>query len=85
MWLIVVVVAALLEGCSAVQEAAGVSSPELDMDVTVRDAQGAVVKCVWSSKLRVVSCPALSKPDNGPAIEGAAPSKDNPPVAPGGE
>lgn len=87
MWLIVGVVALLLAGCSAVQEAVGVSNPELATDVTVRDAQGADVKCVWSSKLRVVSCPALSKQGKESATEGVAPSEVSTPPGPppGGE
>lgn len=70
--IIVVVVAGVLAGCSALEGGAGVGSPNLDVDVTVRDAQGADVKCVWSSKLRVVSCPALSLPDKASGTDGGA-------------
>ena len=84
-WLITGVVFAV-GGCSALQEVADLSGLEPAAVVTVVDQRGEAAKCVWSSKLRVVSCPELLLQGRVSGTGAAAPSEIPPSApAPGGD
>ena len=63
-WLIIVAVLGLA-GCSGVQEAVGLSGPQVGADVTVVDQHGVVKSCAWSSKRPGVYCPVSFEADKG--------------------
>lgn len=66
-WLICVAALALA-GCSGVQEALGVSGPQVGADVTVVDLHGVEKNCAWSSRRPGVYCPASFEADKGSGI-----------------
>ena len=63
LWLIA---ATALAGCSDLLEVKGANSLDLGGVVTVKDQHGAVAKCAWSFRRRVVSCPGSLLPDKAP-------------------
>ena len=74
-WLTVVMA---LAGCSDLFEVKGANSLDLGGDVTVEDQHGAVARCAWSFRRRVVSCPGSLLPDKAP--DTAADDISNPPT-----
>ena len=72
LWLIV---ATALAGCSDLLEVQGANSLDLGGVVTVEDQHGAVAKCAWSFKRRVVSCPGSLQLDKVPDTGDAGISK----------